>query len=92
MAQQSWWQRMVAAINATYERRIRAASLVTEYGADHHDHTMDHGSDKAHHHETDHSLPAEAEEDDAVVIANVPRGTRLARVSHQDTQDTPPTG
>jgi hypothetical protein len=39
MAQQSWWQRVIAAIDHEYDRRIRAASLVTEYGAAHHGHT-----------------------------------------------------
>lgn len=29
------WGRMLAAVNRVYERRIRAASLVTEYGAAH---------------------------------------------------------
>jgi hypothetical protein len=39
MAEQSWWRRSLAAINREYERRIRRASQVTEYGADHHAHT-----------------------------------------------------
>lgn len=38
MAEQSWWRRSLAAINREYERRIRRASQVTEYGAHtHHD-------------------------------------------------------
>lgn len=41
MAQQSWWRRMAAAIDHEYDRRIRAASLVTEYGAAHHSHEED---------------------------------------------------
>lgn len=39
--QQSWWARMLAVVSREYERRIRKASLVTEYGAahgSHHDH------------------------------------------------------
>lgn len=67
MAEQSWWQRMVAAINREYERRIRAASLVTEYGAGHHDH--DHAVDD--HHDDEGGEVAE--------IVNVPKGTRLGR-------------
>ncbi len=39
--QPGWWGRMLAAFGREYERRIRAASLVTEYGAAH----------GAHHHE-----------------------------------------
>jgi hypothetical protein len=38
MAQQSWWRRIVTAVEHEYDRRIRAASLVTEYGAAHHGH------------------------------------------------------
>jgi hypothetical protein len=30
--QQSWWQRMAAAIEREYDRRIRAASRVESYG------------------------------------------------------------
>lgn len=41
MSTQSWWQRAIAAINREYERRIRRASLVTEYGANHHGHDHD---------------------------------------------------
>ncbi|GAB4424440.1 MAG: hypothetical protein OHK0015_03180 [Chloroflexi bacterium OHK40] len=36
MAEAPFWQRFVAAVNREYERRIRAASLVSEYGGDHH--------------------------------------------------------
>jgi hypothetical protein len=42
----SWWGRMLAAVSREYERRIRAASLVTEYGAahgSHHSHDDDDG-------------------------------------------------
>lgn len=46
MAEQNLWQRFVAAVNRVYERRIRAASLVTEYGAAHHDHD-EHGDEDA---------------------------------------------
>lgn len=38
MAGQNWWQRAIAVIEREYERRVRAASLVSEYGADHHAH------------------------------------------------------
>lgn len=61
MATQNLWQRLLAAINREYERRIRAASLVTEYGAAHH---------------ATHAEDAE-DDGEAAVIANVPRGTRL---------------
>ncbi|PDW03447.1 hypothetical protein CJ255_08575 [Candidatus Viridilinea mediisalina] len=38
MAEQSLWQRIMNAIEQEYDRRIRAASLITEYGAGHHGH------------------------------------------------------
>lgn len=63
MAEQSWWRRLVAAIDREYERRIRAASLVTEYGAPHHaDHEEEH-----------------EEEGAVAEIVNVPRGTAIGR-------------
>lgn len=79
MAQQSWWQQLLARINTAYERRIRAASLVTEYGADHHGHHTDHGQATGHTAEGLRKDAGEAAEEDGVVIANVPRGTRIPR-------------
>ena len=32
----NWFQRLLAAIDREYERRVRRASLVTEYGAEQH--------------------------------------------------------
>lgn len=40
MAEQQFWRRIMAAIEREYERRIRAASLVSKYGQhnlEHHD-------------------------------------------------------
>ena len=70
MAEQSFWQRVIAAVNREYDRRIRRASLVTEYGAGHH---------SEHHIDHDHNdvLP----HDDEAAIMNVPRGTPLGRRS-----------
>jgi hypothetical protein len=42
MAEQSVWRRLITAVEREYERRIRAASLVSEYGADQH-HQRDEG-------------------------------------------------
>jgi len=36
MAEQRFWQRMLGAVERSYERRIRAASLVQAYGAAQH--------------------------------------------------------
>jgi hypothetical protein len=41
MATTSWLKRLTAAINGEYERRIRRASLVTEYRAPHHEEADD---------------------------------------------------
>jgi hypothetical protein len=47
MAEQtSWWGRMLATVSREYERRVRAASLVTEYGAAHQGH-QSHDDDQA---------------------------------------------
>lgn len=45
--QTSWWGRMLAVVDREYERRIRAASLVTEYGASHGAHHDDDDGDAA---------------------------------------------
>jgi hypothetical protein len=60
------------AIFKEYDRRIRRASLITEYGASHHhndhDHHDDHGEHAVEH--ADHDAePAE--------IVNLPRGTPI---------------
>lgn len=70
MAEQSFWQRVIAAVNREYDRRIRRASLVSEYGASHH------GEHHADHDDND-LLP----HDDEAAIVNVPRGTPLGRRS-----------
>jgi hypothetical protein len=45
MAEQNLWRRFIAAVNREYERRVKAASLVSEYGATHHGHD-DHADDE----------------------------------------------
>ena len=45
MAEPNAWQRFLSAVNREYERRVRAASLVTEYGAAHHAHHADPSDD-----------------------------------------------
>lgn len=74
MAEQTFWQRLIAAVNREYERRIRAASLVREYGADHHG-RLEHSDD--------------ADEGEVAVIANIPRGTRLAPSADADHPSSP---
>ncbi len=69
MAEQSWWRRIITAIEHEYERRLRRASLLGEYkpADDHHVHTTS---------TTTSAHPADEEE---AVIVNVPRGTRIER-------------
>jgi hypothetical protein len=71
-------QRFVAAIDKEYERRIRAASLVTEYGAEH----VSHG----HFSRTTHVEDAEG-----TVIANVTPGTQLGRLPRRSVDPAEPT-
>lgn len=70
--QPSIFQRLAAAIEREYERRVRRASQVHEYGV--HD---DHG----HAAQPDHlpvtpEPPEDPASDDAVEIQNIPPGTR----------------
>lgn len=54
-----------------YDRRIKRASLITEYGAGHHSHAHDdHTSDEHGHDEGD------------AEIVNVPRGTPVQQAKH----------
>lgn len=53
---------IASAIYREYDRRIKRASLITEYGQAHH----------GHHTPDDH-----AEDDEAAEIVNVPRGTQV---------------
>lgn len=75
MGVRDWFTTLVRVINGEYERRIRSASEVTEYGAGH-------GHDHDHADHADHP-PAELEEEAEVAeILNVPRGTRIGRTPH----------
>jgi non-ribosomal peptide synthetase component F len=55
------------AIYKEYDRRVKRASLITEYGASHHHHDDTH-ADETHHED------AHADEDEAEIV-NLPRGT-----------------
>jgi hypothetical protein len=67
------------AIYKEYDRRVRRASLVTEYGASHHHH------DDTHTDETDHD-DAHADEE-AAEIVNLPRGTPVPTPAPAETED-----
>jgi hypothetical protein len=64
------WKTISNALYKEYDRRIKRASLITEYGAAHHGTHADAAHDEAH---TDtHEDTEEAE------IVNIPRGTPVA--------------
>ena len=68
---------LVQAINREYDRRIKRASLITEYGMAHHHHDADHAAHGDHGHVDAVNEDAEhtGDEDEAAEIVNVPRGT-----------------
>jgi len=76
------------AIYREYDRRIRRASLVTEYGAHHHAHADAHAADEQAE-VAGTGVPAEEEEEAEIV--NVPRGTPVASSAHSTAQDSTPT-
>ena len=55
-----------------YDRRIKRASLITEYGASHHAHG------DAEHADAEHSS-----EDEGAEIVNVPRGMPVEQAKHE---------
>lgn len=59
-----------------YDRRIKRASLITEYGAGHHAHAG------AEHADTEHA-EAEAAPEEGAEIVNVPRGTPVEQAHHE---------
>jgi hypothetical protein len=66
------------AINREYDRRIKRASLITEYGAQHHDHSTDHADETPA--AADHA--AEEADEEAAEITNIAPGTPMVAVAH----------
>ena len=68
---------LVQAINREYDRRIKRASLITEYGMAHHHHGADHAPHGDHGHVDAVNEDAEHSggEDEGAEIVNIPRGT-----------------
>ena len=58
-----------------YDRRIKRASLITEYGATRHGHHEDHDERAEFEHGDEHA-------DDGAEIVNVPRGTPVEPAKH----------
>ena len=66
------WKTISNALYKEYDRRIKRASLITEYGAAHHGYAADdHATDDDGH-----------EEDEGAEIVNVPRGTPVEPTKH----------
>ncbi len=63
------------AIYREYDRRIKRASLITEYGASHHGHEHDEHAEAEHSNEDQHIEAEHTDEEDGAEIVNVPRGT-----------------
>jgi uncharacterized RmlC-like cupin family protein len=86
----SFFSTISKAIYREYDRRIKRASLVTEYGASHHTHAHDEHEEaeyeEAGHAEAEHEEHAEAEYTDAdegAEIVNVPPGTPVEQAKHE---------
>ena len=71
------WKTISNALYKEYDRRIKRASLITEYGAAHHGGHGDAHADDAHE---------DVEEAD---IVNIPRGTPVAAQAEEQPADTP---
>jgi hypothetical protein len=74
------WKTISNALFKEYDRRIKRASLITEYGAAHHS-----SHDDPHAHSAHDQAHEDAEEAE---IANIPRGTPVAAAA--DLSQQPP--
>lgn len=73
-----FWSTISNAVYREYDRRIKRASLITEYGAAQHDSHGDAHADEAH------------EQVEQAEIVNIPRGTPLA--THPEEQPAEASG
>ena len=71
------WKTISNALYKEYDRRIKRASLITEYGAAHHDSHADAHADDAH------------EDVEEAEIVNIPRGTPVAVQAEAQPADVP---
>jgi hypothetical protein len=75
-----FWKTISKALFKEYDRRIKRASLITEYGLHHHD---DHGDTHA---EDEHAAHDHEDAVEEAEIVNVPRGTQVAERAHASEQ------
>jgi len=71
------------AIYREYDRRIKRASLVTEYGASHHAHDHDEHAETEHSEPAEHAEAEQSHEGESAEIINVPRGTPVEQAKHE---------
>jgi hypothetical protein len=71
------WKTISNALYKEYDRRIKRASLITEYGTAHHDSHADAHADDAH------------EDVEEAEIVNIPRGTPVAVQAEAQPADVP---
>jgi hypothetical protein len=74
------FDRLVEIVNKEYDRRIKRASNIIEYGMHHgHGHSQSHAPHAPHHASAAPHAPDnhDNEDDDDTVIANVPVGSRV---------------
>jgi hypothetical protein len=76
------WKTISNALFKEYDRRIKRASLITEYGAAHHGTHVDAAHADAAHADA-HGDAEEAE------IINIPRGTPVATQTEEQPADAP---
>ena len=88
----SFFKTIGDAIYREYDRRIKRASLVTEYGAHHHAHSDAHADAHAHADATneDAAHAGYDEQAEEAEIVNVPRGTVVASGQGVPAQTQPP--
>jgi hypothetical protein len=66
-----------------YDRRIKRASLVTEYGTSQHAHDHGEHAEAQHGEQAEHAEAEHSHEDEGAEIVNVPRGTPVEQAKHE---------
>ena len=87
----NWFKRISDAVYREYDRRIKRASLITEYGVDHFDHDAatieDEGEIEIVNVPRGTRIAAPVEDDEGEII-NVPRGTVVAAPETPSVEET----
>ena len=75
---------LVRAMNREYDRRIKRASLVTEYGMAHHHHD---DTDQAPHADAVNEDAGHTDDEEQAEIVNVPRGTPVSQPPSDESKE-----